>query len=178
MIKTPFHLGGHCHITHIDLGAMAMLKNELALKSVIDVGCGLGHMEKICDSMGISWTGIDGDPLCARENVISHDFTLGEIITEPRDLVWSVEFVEHVDEKFLPNVMSAFRLASKAICMTHALPGKKGHHHVNCQLPEYWINKITSLGYELNIDLTQKLRSVSSMRREFMRNTGMIFTTP
>lgn len=173
---TPVHLGGHLGITHTDPGSLALLKERLGVRSVLDVGCGPGGMQAVCEGLGLSWTGADGDPACARESVLTHDFTKGPLVTHPRDLVWSVEFVEHVEERFLPNVLSALMLAAKAICMTHALPGKGGHHHVNCQPPDYWINKLTAAGYELHIPLTQQLRAVSTMRREFMRNTGLVFT--
>lgn len=163
-------------MTHIDAGSLALLKGKLGIKSVLDVGCGPGGMSSVCQSVGLSWTGVDGDPACVKEGVIAHDFTIGQLATHQRDLVWSVEFVEHVDELYLQNVMSAFGLAKKAICMTHAVPGKKGFHHVNCQPPEYWIDKITASGYELDIKLTQQIRAASTMRREFMRNTGMVFT--
>jgi cyclopropane fatty-acyl-phospholipid synthase-like methyltransferase len=170
------HLGGHCNITHVDYGSLALLKQRLDIKSVLDIGCGPGGMKEMCELIGVSWTGVDGDQSCSKENVITHDFTKGPLMTHHRDLVWSIEFVEHVDEQHVPNILAAFKLAKKAICMTHALPGKKGFHHVNCQPSEYWIDKIKSCGYELDIELTQQIRENSTMRREFMRNTGMVFT--
>lgn len=170
------HLGGHCNVTHVDAGALELLKNQLGIRSVLDVGCGPGGMSGVCQSIGLSWTGVDGDPACAKESVITHDFTTGPLITHQRDLVWSVEFVEHVDETHLQNVMSAFKLAKTAVCMTHALPGKKGFHHVNCESADYWIDKMQACGYRIDYSLTKQVRGASTMRREFMRNTGMVFT--
>ena len=33
--------------------------------------------------------------------------------------------------------------------MTHAVPGQAGHHHVNCQPQEYWINLLSQKGFML-----------------------------
>lgn len=129
----------------------------------------------VCEEFHLSWTGIDGDASVATEKTIVHDFTLGAVKL-PRDysLAWSVEFLEHVEERFLPNVFSAF-LRCDAAFVTHALPGKYGHHHVNCQPQEYWVEKFREYGFAFQPKHTQYVRQHSTMRREFARNTGMLF---
>jgi cyclopropane fatty-acyl-phospholipid synthase-like methyltransferase len=174
-VKTPKHLGGHLGVTHTDAGAIAFLQKQFDARSVLDVGCGPGGMQDVCEQIGLSWIGVDGDPACDREGVILHDFTEGPLHTHPMDLVWSVEFVEHVRKEFLPNVLSAFNLATKAVCMTHALPGKGGHHHVNCQESKYWIDALASVGFTFDPDTTHRIREASTMRREFVRNTSLVF---
>ena len=37
----------------------------------------------------------------------------------------------------------------RIVAITHALPGQGGHHHVNCQPAEYWIEKMAARGYRL-----------------------------
>lgn len=171
------HLGGHCGITHIDQGAIWVLKAMFQPKSFLDIGCGKGGLKRLIQGESMNWTGVDGDPSCASESIIIHDFIKGKMSGELiADIVWSVEFVEHVDELYLDNVLDALCRAQKAICMTHALPGKKGYHHVNCQSSEYWINHLSSKGFHLHELATKYVRSFSSMKREFMRNTGMVFT--
>lgn len=76
------------------------------------------------------------------------------------DLVWCCEFVEHVEEQYMQNFFSTFQLG-KYLAMTHAFPGQPGHHHVNCQWPEYWIPKIEALGFSLNRPYTFHLRSLT-----------------
>ena len=74
---------------------------------MLDVGCGPGGMIELAESVGISSWGIDGDPYVKRQTpVIIHDYTLGPVDASrlPRkqfDLAWSVEFLEHVEEKFI-----------------------------------------------------------------------------
>jgi SAM-dependent methyltransferase len=90
------------------------------------------------------------------------------------DLAWSVEFLEHVEEQYIPNYMPCFTYARYAI-VTHALPGQAGHHHVNCQLPEYWIDKFAQYGLHYSENLTEAIRDVSTMAKPFIKRTGLVF---
>ena len=174
-LEVPNHLGGHCGITHIDEGALSALSETTGIKSLLDVGCGPGDMQKTCARKGILWAGIDGDWTVANDKTLVHDFTKGPVLLPRRyDLAWSVEFLEHVKEEFLDSVFSSF-LACDFVFVTHALPGKYGHHHVNCQMPEYWVAKFSDFGFAYQYDLTQIVRQRSTMHREFVRNTGMLF---
>lgn len=175
MSTTPEHLGGHAGLTHTDAGAMRFLKDRFCPVSVLDVGCGTGGMEGICLDLGLLWVGVDGDASCAKTNVVTHDFTRGELPPLKTDLVWSVEFVEHVHPAYLQHTLEALTRGRMALCMSHALPGKYGHHHVNCQPPEYWIDALRLWGFVLDAEGTEGVRAHSSMRREFMRQTGLVF---
>lgn len=173
---TPSHLGGHGNITHIDIGALKYLKTTFDIKSVLDIGCGFGEMQRICKEENIGWAGIDGDKNCTNDHIINHDYTKGPLDHGDKiyDLGWSVEFLEHVKEEYIDNFMQSF-LKCKIICVTHALPGKKGHHHVNCQLPEHWIQIFEKNGFAYSEKHSIEVRKHSTMHREFMRNTGKVF---
>jgi SAM-dependent methyltransferase len=175
VVKTPSHLGGHMFLTHIDRGAFYALKDRLQPETMLDVGCGPGGMRKIAKAAKVQWTGIDGDPQVAGPDIITHDFTQGIVpLTGEFDLGWSVEFVEHVDEMYLPNVMAAFRHC-KVLCMTYAPPGWPGHHHVNCQPERYWIEQFRAHGFAKDDVLTRKVRDASEMVKPFMRERGLCF---
>jgi uncharacterized protein (DUF1330 family) len=60
--------------------------------------------------------------------------------------------------------------------MTHAVPGQKGWHHVNCQPSEYWINHLSSRGYELLEDDSKTIQKLSASDggKHIARN-GMVF---
>lgn len=175
------HLGGHGGLTHLDEGALSWLKN-LGNSSFLDIGCGPGGMVQLAESMEFKVLGIDGDYTLERYNpdrFIIHDFAKAPIeINEIYDIGWSVEFVEHVEEKYIPNYMSAMKKC-KALVMTHALEGQTGYHHVNCQNPPYWINKMAEHGFKLDEEKTKTLRSVSTMgvkkKHRFLEKTGMYF---
>ena len=176
MTKVPAHLGGHMFVTHIDRGALRHLKQTLGVKTMLDIGCGPAGMQKIARELGIGWTGVDGDPSVAATGVITHDFATGPCLglESSYDLGWCVEVVEHVDERFLPNVMSAIRRC-KAVVLTYAPPGWPGHHHVNCQPERYWIEQMSTNGFQYDEPLTGVVRSSSEMVKSFMRDRGLVF---
>jgi 2-polyprenyl-3-methyl-5-hydroxy-6-metoxy-1,4-benzoquinol methylase len=181
MQDTPSHLGGHMDITHLDEGVLDALIERYQIRSMIDIGCGPGGMVKLALEKGLRAVGVDGDPRIRElsglgpDSLIIHDFANGPLqIEEQFDLVWSVEFLEHVDESYQPNYMNIFRKAKYAFC-TAAPPGKIGHHHVNCRDIEYWREVFRAHHLLYNNGATQILRKASSMPREFVRETGMFF---
>lgn len=171
---TPKHLGGHLNVTHVDSGVLDYMIETFGAKSMIDIGCGPGGMEKLALARNIFWQGVDGDPKMARDTVISHDFSLEPLKVSSFDLGWSVEFVEHVEEQYLPNFMETF-VSCSSVFLTHAPPNKSGHHHVNCQPASYWINVFESWGFVFMEENTLIARSKSTMGRNFARENGLIF---
>jgi cyclopropane fatty-acyl-phospholipid synthase-like methyltransferase len=153
-----------------------MINNNI--KSVIDVGCGEGHSTKYFLDNGIDCIGIEGGEKAyinspVKHNLILHDYTDGKYVLDKKyDAVWCCEFVEHVEERFIDNFLSTFKCAKK-IFMTHAVPGQEGYHHVNCQKSEYWIDKMSSIGYSYNPDLSIYLRSITN--KMHVMNTLMVF---
>ncbi len=173
------HLGGHANITHIDEGAFLYLSAELKIASMLDVGCSIGGMVKLAQRYGIQSDGIDGDVsvLDKFPEVIIHDFSKGKYHSENAyDLIWSTEFLEHVDAQYISNIFSAYCL-SPYVFITHARPGETGFHHVNCQPADYWISVFSSYGYTLSETYTEGVRKASTMKRNFVRNSGMVFVT-
>lgn len=175
MEKLPKHLGGHMNVTHTDEAVLQFFKDNYDVKSMLDVGCGPGGMSEIAKKMGISWKGVDGDFTLKQSDIEIFDFTSGPYKSDQKfDLGWSVEFLEHVDEQYVQNFMEAFKLC-KRVVLTHALPNKFGYHHVNCQRPNYWIDIFDQNGFKINPEDSLRIREISSMKREFMRSTGLIF---
>lgn len=176
-MKLPDHLGGHCEITHIDLAILKYFKN-LNYKTFLDIGCGPGGMLDAALDLGYKVQGVDGDFVVKRNNpdiVLIHDYITGPLILdEIYDLVWTCEFVEHVEEQYVENYMKTIQ-SGKTVCMTFAPPKKKGYHHVNLKPESYWIEVFQNYGFSFNKDLTEELRLVSSMDREFFRKNGLVF---
>jgi SAM-dependent methyltransferase len=156
------------------------------VNSVIDVGCGMGfslvEFLKHCKNV----VGIDGSEFAlenspAKELIFKHDYSIGELETENRfDLCWSCEFVEHVDEEYRDNFLSTFAFA-KYVAMTFAEPGQPGHHHVNCQPQEYWIEHLARFGFKYDDQATLELRQVAKEEGEddgyfkYFEKTGLFF---
>lgn len=172
------YMGGHNWITHTDEGALRYIQKLYDIKTMLDVGCGPGGQLRVAKELGIEATGVDGDARVVAENddvtIIEHDFTERPFVGRNYDLIWSVEFVEHVLEKYVPNILSAFMMG-KYIFMTHAPPGKGGNHHVNCQDSSYWIKLIEDIGYCYSEEITNEIKAASTMEREFVKQNGLFF---
>lgn len=172
------HLGGHEGKTHMDLGILNYLKDNLSIKTMIDVGCGPGGMVEAARSIGIDSYGVDGDFRLEREfpqKYFLHDFTKGKLDLENTfDFAYSCEFVEHVYEKYQDNYMSVFKRA-KHVLLTFAPEGTPGHHHVNCKNESYWIEVFNRYGFKFDKKITDEIRNHSTMERDFIRNNGLYF---
>lgn len=186
----PDHLGGSCKRSHFDAVTLKYLRDTYDIKSMLDVGCGAGAMVMTARELGVAAVGVDGDMNCMPDILI--DFTKPyepPISGWPKyDLIWSMEFLEHVGAEFIPNYMPLFQLGSYAF-VTYAPPGKKGHHHVNCQPQAYWLNVFDKYGFEFMAAETRNIREtsvlstalipsgeiISPSHKRFIRDYGLLF---
>ena len=90
------------------------------------------------------------------------------------DLIWSVEFLEHVEEKYIDNYIDAFKSGKYVIC-THAQPGQAGHHHVNCKPKSYWIDLFAKHGLFYSEEFTNQMKESSTMGKPFIKRNGLFF---
>lgn len=154
---------------------------EYDIRSVIDVGCGSGQALRFFRDLGVVGVGIDGiaqyDPY-----IIEHDYTTGPWPVRDAqppwsgandyDLVWSCEFVEHVEERFMPNFLATFALG-RYVLMTHAQPGQGGHHHVNCKDDSYWVGALAAMGCAYDAELTAKTKELTP--HGYWPRSGLVF---
>ena len=158
------HLGGYLSGSIGDVGSYcapvwAWLLKKYKVHSMIDVGCGEGHALRWFAARGCRVLGVEGIAQ-PDKRIVEHDYTLGPYRPRGRfDLAWCCEFVEHVEAQFLDNFMVTLAKA-KIIAMTHALPWQGGHHHVNCQPEEYWLNVLGNWGYRINRPATRYARTL------------------
>lgn len=150
---------------------------------VWDVGCSEGHAVKHLLSVGCEAWGIDGcidaleTAVVPRERIIVHDYSrgplkVGAVIGQP-DLVYSCEFVEHVERKYMENFLETFDLA-RVVCFTHAFEGQPGHHHVNCQAPGFWIAAMQQRGFSWDEEASIASRQVAG--RSHWERSGLVFS--
>lgn len=175
MIATPPHLGGHQGMTWIDTPVLDYLIERYGVHSMLDVGCGPGGMIDMARIRGLRAIGIDGDRMFADgAHRIVHDYTEGALILpNDYDLIWCVEFVEHVEARYQDNYLATFD-AGRVLFLTAAYPGQGGHHHVNEQSADYWIRLLEGRNWKLNNEATLWVRGNGAT--PFARMTGMVFT--
>jgi SAM-dependent methyltransferase len=155
------------------------------IRSVLDVGCGEGHASRFFRGQGCDIRGVDGCERAIAESVIpghavQHDFCTGPFLTDQAfDLVWSCEFLEHVEERFVPNILRTFSQARKVLLVTHAFPGDTdGHHHVNCRRSSYWIRRIEAAGFRCDARASLAARKVALRdyhRPNHFARSGLVF---
>jgi SAM-dependent methyltransferase len=142
------HLGGHFGTTAMLLPTFDFILKNFNIKSVIDIGCGPGGMTEYINYKNVYCIGIDGDESIEKKDyIIFHDYIYGPLkLDETFDLAYSTEFLEHVEEKYIPNFIETFKKANYVFC-TAAPPGQGGYHHVNEQPLEYWIKIFQENGF-------------------------------
>jgi len=151
--------------------------DRFAIRSMLDVGCGEGHAVKFFYKNGVAAHGIDG----LRSNVERAVFpiALHDLLERPYvmpvDFVWSCEVAEHILPEKVGNYLDTLA-NGMVIAMTHALPDQGGHHHVNCQPDEYWIELLQARGYQL--ERSQPIYRQIAQREgtpNFFAQSGLVF---
>jgi 2-polyprenyl-3-methyl-5-hydroxy-6-metoxy-1,4-benzoquinol methylase len=178
------HVGGHLNMTHTDEGALNLLKNW-QVTSMLDVGCSVGGQVKLACDMGIDAYGIDGDysllqagSLLIPERIFFCDFTKSHVeFPFQFDAVWCVEVAEHIEEAYTLNLIKTIscNLKQYGILVFTANSGP-GIHHVNIKPVEWWMNLLSESGFIYEKSLTEYLKALSTMSREFIQETGMVFS--
>ena len=168
------HLGGHFGFTAMVTKTFDYIREKYNIQSVLDIGCGPAGMVEYANYKGVYAIGVDGDPdLGEKPYTIIHDFTTGELeLDETFELVYSTEFVEHVEEQYVDNFMKLFQ-KGYYVFMSAAPPGQAGHHHVNCKDKKYWIEKFEQYGFEYLPDESEEISKTSTDM--LVRNNSMFF---
>tara|TARA_A100001201_G_scaffold100318_1_gene86276 strand:- start:62 stop:607 length:546 start_codon:yes stop_codon:yes gene_type:complete len=176
MTEVPAHLGGQNGRCWDDEGCLDWAIETFDVQSMLDIGCGYGCQVKLARSKGLKSIGLEGDVTVFREDLQEEiDFTKTKYVSEIKyDLIWSVEFLEHVEEKYIDNYIEAFKSGSYVIC-THAQPGQAGHHHVNCKPKSYWIDLFAKHGLFYSEEFTNQMKEASTMGKPFIKRNGLFF---
>lgn len=181
----PEHLGGHSNKTNVDNNLLDYFIKKYDIKTMIDIGCGPGGMVDLAIRKGIKSIGIDGDFTLnlPEDRFLIFDYTLG-IPTLPEnfkqvDLIWSVEFLEHIKEEYMSNYMDTFK-KGKYICCTAADPSQINKYHFNLKEKDYWIEKFESYGFKYSVEETEKIKEISTMnmhniKKSWIKVNGMFF---
>jgi len=160
--KKP-HLGGN--FDGGDLGSMypkdlwPWLIQTFVVHTMADVGAGTGETAKWFQEHGIKTLCVEGlEWNCKRcpPPVICHDLETGPCIFDPVDLIWCADTAEHIDEKYVDNLLKTLsQCRVLAMCQgTDAHPG--GWHHVNNKPVQYWIDQLKRVNMVVDEEATKK----------------------
>lgn len=177
--KSNSHVGGNISVGDPHSYSPAVwqyLIGRFALRSVLDVGAGLGHAGMWFHRAGIPTVGIDGLKFnCANAvyPLVHADLSKTSVYC-PVDLVLCVEMVEHLEEQYIDNLLDTL-CNGKIIVMTNALPGQGGYHHVNEKPTQYWIDHLSKRNCSVSKDDTEKVKNLAQAEGAFhLARTGMV----
>lgn len=155
---------------------------RFGITSVLDIGCGAGVNLEWFAQNGLRVLGVDGDPeaLAASripDDLMRWDFTHGPLhLPQEFDLGLSTEFVEHVEQRFEQNWITAAR-ACRHLLISHAIPGQGGYFHVNEQPSDYWITRLAENGFTYQPAITAYLRATDHWRPSLWGRPHLLFFT-
>lgn len=173
------HLGGNYiernHATFCPSAWTYVIK-KYNIKSVLDVGSGRGHAAKWFADQGLKSLAIEGledNVKNAVHPTIQIDLT-ERTYTADIEMVNCIEVVEHIEEKYLDNLLTVL-CCGKFIFMTHGKPKQRGHHHVNNQPTEYWINHLKKRGFEFSVEDSVNIKKLATKEdAKHIIDTGML----
>jgi hypothetical protein len=152
--------------------------DRFCITSALDLGSGCGNASFYMHKRGVrvvAVEGFKGNVDVSLYPAVQHDLTKGSVVTRV-DLVHCQEVVEHIEEKYLGNILDTFA-AGKYVLMTHALPGQGGYHHVNEQPQEYWVHHLEQRGFRLLSQDTDRIRAFAKQEdARYLAQSGLIFS--
>ena len=145
-----------------------LVLSMLNVKSVVDVGCGVGPWaaEFLANGVPEVW-GIDGDYVdlsqlrIPQDRFLARDLTKSIQIDRTFDLAVCLEVAEHLPESRADGLIADLTSVAPCILFSAAVPGAGGTHHINEQYLSYWTERFLKRGYE-GVDA---IRSLDSRRR-------------
>jgi SAM-dependent methyltransferase len=124
--------------------------------SVLDIGCGLGTWLAVARELGVKDVfGVDGDWLdnatldIEPAAVRRVDLEQGVALERRFDLVISLEVAEHLHERAADSFVSSLARHGDVVLFSAAIPFQGGHHHVNEQFPDYWVERFAAHGHRV-----------------------------
>mmetsp|Transcript_35152 Transcript_35152/g.48765 ORF Transcript_35152/g.48765 Transcript_35152/m.48765 type:complete len:412 (+) Transcript_35152:229-1464(+) len=160
------------------------------ISSFIDVGCGAGLVTKHFHDRGVDALCVEASneainvSFAPRDRIVQHDFTRGPWFPPGGrvvDVAYTVEFLEHVEEKYLDNVVSLLKSA-RYLFMSASEQG--GWSHMTVHKRWWWIERMESYGFAYSAEMTQILQRLTLGGQEikrgyaYLKHNGLVFRNP
>ncbi len=151
------------------------------VRSVLDVGAGLGQVSYyLHHTFNLPVVGIEGLPFNVQNACYPlsyHNLNDGPWRGTPCDLVTCVEVVEHIEEKYIGNLLDTL-CSGRLLLMTFARKGTHGQFHVNEQDDQYWVDKVATRNFGLLMMDTQIVRKLGAQEAHcptYFATSGLLF---
>ena len=148
-----------------------LIKTELGISSVLDVGCAKGTWLNAWRELGSEdILGLDGDYVRREElvvpeaNFLAKDLSQALDLGRRFDLVQSLEVAEHLPHSaadlFVDNLV---RHSAGYILFSAAPPGQGGEFHINEQPYDYWREKFARHGFRAYDWIRPQIQTMTSI---------------
>lgn len=131
-------------------------KLEPEKSAIVDVGCGIGDYVAELKGLGLNSWGIEGSE-AAKEFFVTSRISIFDLrksliddttdMDTRFDLAFSLEVAEHIHPDYADVYVDNLCSLSDDVLISAAIPGQKGHGHVNCAPKNYWLKKFKEFGY-------------------------------
>jgi len=142
-------------------------------KTIVEFGCGPGHLTRELDKLNINVTAIDGFSSPDFKNTQRITFSKVDLNDEKAlelfladkkfDLAVCTEVGEHLNPVSSEHLIRYLTQSAPVVIFSAAVPGQLGHGHINCQPRELWHDLFSNNGFRLIDSLRQKLRHNESL---------------
>lgn len=170
---------------YVDAGALRsakifteLLRPEIALESVLDVGCGRGGWAASWKAAGCSdVVGVDGDYVDRATLKISPaEFTVRDLnkpfdLERTFDLVQSLEVAEHLRPETSAAFVNTLVRHGDIVLFSAAVPGQGGTTHINERPIEFWRGLFRERGYEAYDFIRPLIKADESVEPWYRFNT-------
>jgi len=155
------------------------ISRELAPKSVLDIGCGPGTYVRALRDLKVKATGIDTDDRVIGQKYLEQRSLFD--LKKKAEVVMCIEVAEHIETEKSDEIAKCVACAVTAggyLIWSAAQPGQGGVGHINCQLPEFWQEKLESNGLTRALKLEKEMKDFigSGYHMGWFMNNAMIFT--
>ena len=130
------------------------------------MGCAIGDLVAEALKRGYDANGIEGARAvipfleCPEERVLLFDLREPIEVQVKFHILSCFEVAEHLEEEYADIFVDNLCSLSGNIIMSAAPPGQGGHHHYNCQPPEYWNEKFAKRDYIKMANLESKFKKL------------------
>jgi SAM-dependent methyltransferase len=123
------------------------------VRSVIDLGCGVGTWLSVWRERGAEVQGFDGDWVPDEHlripagQLVRCNLAAGVPFEGRADLAMSLECAEHLPESAASGFVATLCRAADFVLFAAAIPGQTGEGHINEQWPAWWARHFADHGF-------------------------------